>query len=631
MKKTTVLKTAALFAVACLLVLAGCRNSVTPPSAQTDGKGSVQLSIGTADSRSTIIPETDISDFLKFRLSFTPADTSKPLNKPKVVIWPGLSDPDATQIADNIPLDAGNWNLHITAFLDDVDDNTLESTTDDAIVVLAAAVYEKQITVMSGKPVTVQAKLERIIDSGDGKFSWEIDFDQEVEVMLTPSTARATMTIEAYDPASTFIPREFDLKSEGHSSSPETLPAGYYRVKFLVDIGNGDPIEPSEILHVYQNMESKYKKEFTAFNFPETLLNRILKSWDGSKWVWDKGDGYPITKKHFGTLNGAGLGIQGVDVSTIDFDKLTASMDEVTTDNTPPGGLQELTDMIDVALIRYAVTEGSFEISKLPEASDVTAKLMEYVKNASGADVNIDNDEQSGNTTVTFDVTIGSYGYSYAVPRLTGNLSIAVPEVGGFPRVGADVTADTTTLIVDSGVSGSFEFEWMSGNGVPDVLTQPTVDDIVNGGTVISKRPASNTYTLAKKEIDKYVTAIVWRIGHFGSVPADNVIGPVQDAQGNTDIVITLDPIDTFADQDLTDKPISLAAGNKITITATAKGTIDKIQWSRYDGTPCGNGTVNLVVDEKVHDNHPGTHIVSLTATINGIPGSMNVLIRVEN
>ncbi|MCL2191824.1 MAG: hypothetical protein FWB78_00320, partial [Treponema sp.] len=104
MRKTMFLAGTALLAVAGLLFLAGCRNSVSPPVNQT---GTLQLTIGEDVIERAILPDVGLGSFIQFRLDFTPVTTG-PVMRAFHLVWDGDSA---------IELDVGTWDLRVTAFL----------------------------------------------------------------------------------------------------------------------------------------------------------------------------------------------------------------------------------------------------------------------------------------------------------------------------------------------------------------------------------------------------------------------------------------------------------------------------------------------------------------------------------
>ena len=70
MKKTIALAGTVMLFVAGLLFLPGCRNAVTPSAPRT---GTITLGIaGEGDVLRAILPETEMSEFNRFELTFTP-------------------------------------------------------------------------------------------------------------------------------------------------------------------------------------------------------------------------------------------------------------------------------------------------------------------------------------------------------------------------------------------------------------------------------------------------------------------------------------------------------------------------------------------------------------------------------
>jgi hypothetical protein len=220
-----------------LLIMAGCKDIFPPPdTAGNSEKGTLVLSIGKGAGR-TIMPSAWTDNFDRFELEFTAMTAG---NSSFRLEW--------TTAVGMVDLDAGIWKLTISAYFDDGENS------------VKAAHKTETITVVSGKYVVYPIILEPVV-SGTGTFSWTITYPAGVtgaSMVIIPDTGN---------------PPQTHLIERGVAASL-TLGAGQYRVVFTLIKGEQEAVF-SEVLHVYQNMESEYTKTFTNSIFPVGLLRTI--------------------------------------------------------------------------------------------------------------------------------------------------------------------------------------------------------------------------------------------------------------------------------------------------------------------------------------------------------------------
>lgn len=632
----TIMKAAALLAATSLLVLAGCKNSVTPPPVQPGGSGTVRLSVGMPLDR-TIMPDTTISDFTKFRISFTSADEN-PLNTPVVTVLDGGQN----QVSKDFKLEVGDWKVHVTAFLETPpDDAALESMKDEVAISSASAMYVSTITVISAVPVTVNASLHRIgEDEGGGNGKFEGDFTFEPGIILS-----AEMDVFKAGNSSASVYSVSDLLANMKTSTD--LPAGFYDVKVIMENNEGEKVTRLETLHVYQNMTSTYKYDFGQLDFPQTVLQYILASWDpglnGGSWDFvNKG----ITAEWFKHVEAPIVGVDDIatdptDINDAAFTGFTGMMNSITRGSQPPAGRGTLRDLIDVALVQYAVEKGSFEVSEYNTLAEVKAKLETYAVNAQSESIVVDISDSGTGTgdSITLTVTIGDYRWDYSFAVLNGTVTITGADEDDIYRVGDNLKAVPSFT---TGGSGKIEYEWVSyGHNDYNTSPPPDGDAIYNGlhNVLADRQDADDTYTMEGGDEYNYITVAVYSIGDFGHITA-NVAGPVRQKRGSSTVNINLEIVNDAVLNLGEDGTISLInnPGKQLVITVGAGGEGvlgNYVRWYRNDGTEIttNRDALSLLVSDKtydVHDGRIGTHTITVEAIVDGKPVGMGITFEVK-
>jgi hypothetical protein len=213
-------------------IFSGCENIFGPPKmgiSYAAGTGYFSLMLD-APGR-TIMPKTVQGDFAAYTLEFFEADTDTPAFSPV--------ERTNANLSASVPLEAGTWDLYVTAYMDT--DKTKP----------AAQGESKGIVIDTGETTTRSITLVPIADgNGEGTFSWDIDYPSNV----TEATMTITSLPSGTEPVYTVVfTNEATLKT-----SSLTLNTGYYRAVF--NLRNNEDLEAErwETLHIYQNMESAF-------------------------------------------------------------------------------------------------------------------------------------------------------------------------------------------------------------------------------------------------------------------------------------------------------------------------------------------------------------------------------------
>ena len=322
--KVSILNQAFFFVLFSLLFFS-CRNVMEPPrGALTEtGTGILSLTIGEQGAGRTILPKTILDDFVKFDLDFiakSPSNTNFSKN------W--------TSGAGTIALDAGTWDLLVSAYLDDGEGGYLK----------AAEGKLDGIAVPSGKTIAGNIPLYPIT-VGQGTFSWNIAYPGNVSA--------ASMEIIRLDAPATPYQQTFYFTGATAVDKNDslTLDSGQYRVIFRLSNGE-EEASLSEVLHIYQGLESCFEEAFTDKHFPATLLKYILTAWDNSLKEWDF-SGAEITAEHFSFL-----GVNGAD--SVNFAGIAGWFNSLCISVSIPHNLNGLKTLTDAALIGIASEDVDF-------------------------------------------------------------------------------------------------------------------------------------------------------------------------------------------------------------------------------------------------------------------------------
>jgi hypothetical protein len=245
---TLLITICSLFFVLCSLFIS-CQNPFEPPHQvkPESGKGYFSLTIGTG--ARTIMPEAALGDFAAFTLEFYASgnNTSAFLSVERT----------SENLSDPILLNAGTWDLYVSAWLD------AEKTK------LVAKGELKGIVIGVGGTTARSVILGPIAD-GEGTFSWIIDYPTDV----TSASMTITPLDESGTPAQVFSFTDWSY-THVNKNSFLTLNAGYYRVVFRLQNSEGLRAERRETLHVYQNMESVFEFIFESVHFVNDIVVSI--------------------------------------------------------------------------------------------------------------------------------------------------------------------------------------------------------------------------------------------------------------------------------------------------------------------------------------------------------------------
>ena len=477
------------------LLLPGCRNPAEPgqphdapgqaEAAPPAGTGTLSLAIGARGAGRTILPGTTRHDFVSFRLDFSPAPECGLGNT-------GTSEyqhrDSLTDGAAELELNAGTWNLGVTAFLERAEGERLEAASGS----LAGIKVPPGGTVEGG--VTLYP-----IRAGRGGFAWAITFEQNITA--------AYMLITRIDETPYRGP--VHLVADGApvpGGSPGSLElySGQYRVVFALRNDRGEGVRISETLHVYQNMQSGFAGTFGRGHFPATLLNHILDSWNGDQWDFYEAG---ITAWHFGFLGMGGI-------CDDNFDKAVSWFNALCAESPAPTDVAGLRALADAALVGMGTGAG-FRAAAVYQGAVQTAVEKMAVNNS---DIVFRWEDGSSVLTVgtgagiacvetaAYTVRIDFGRHIPPLPPLTGEVRIT-----GTALVGATLTADTDGL----GGEGAVSFLWKRRNAAGHYAE-------IDGET-------GNTYTVRLADVGYAIVVTVTRAGNSGSVAGElaNTIQPL--------------------------------------------------------------------------------------------------------
>jgi len=248
--KTMLTKYVVLFAA--LLIISGCTNPFEQPQTKNSPaeKGSFSLVIDGVRAGRTIMPEIQETALIAYSLAFfSETDDS--------VI---MVDRTADDLQEPVMLYAGTWNLLVTAYLD------AERTKPAAQGSLSG------IEITSGGNASGSITLSQITEagSGQGTFSWEIDYPNEV---TTASMAITRLSGSDETPV---------IDGTVNKEDSLSLNAGYYRVIFTLIDNTNKSVRWVEILHIYDGMDSAFTHEFTQDQFLYTIYTITFDSQGGT-------------------------------------------------------------------------------------------------------------------------------------------------------------------------------------------------------------------------------------------------------------------------------------------------------------------------------------------------------------
>jgi len=196
----------------------------------------------------TILPETITSDFKIFSFEFFASGAA---------VNPVLSiDKTYSNLTDPVALNAGVWDLRITAYFDDL--KTLP----------AAWGILNNIVITSGQLTSKNVSLFPFSDpDSEGVFSWDIDYPASVDtayISITPLFAADMNQMQYYFTG--------PLKS-AHKKDSIPLMTGHYRFTVVLrSSANALRAVRTDVLHIYKNMESVFEFVFTDEHFVKDIV-----------------------------------------------------------------------------------------------------------------------------------------------------------------------------------------------------------------------------------------------------------------------------------------------------------------------------------------------------------------------
>jgi len=249
------IRTIAVSAIACALLLAACQNPMRSSPAFSPGAGAVFLTFNGTAAR-TILPSwPGLSAFYRFVLEFTDVSGGG-FDNFEVENWDGAAPVD-------IP--SGTWIVEASAFLPGVNGAPARQT---------ARGSSASFTVTAGQAVTVNIVLRPLpmSDGGYGTFVWNIGFAGITGLYF------AEMITTDLD-GSLVHDEELDIFPGTESwEGSHSLQAGWYLVHLTLfkQQGGGEyEATVSAVLHVYQNLESVFTETFMAAHFPTVLTGTV--------------------------------------------------------------------------------------------------------------------------------------------------------------------------------------------------------------------------------------------------------------------------------------------------------------------------------------------------------------------
>ncbi|MCL2129390.1 MAG: hypothetical protein FWH35_03450 [Treponema sp.] len=227
------------------LLIIGCQNpsSMDKPS---HGNGYFSISFGEENAARTILPAAVQSDFVLYSLDFFWAGTGN------LVL---TIDRDNSNFSNNITLPTGTLDLNVTAYLDS--GKTQPAAWGSIIgIIINDGLTTNSIITLTGN-----------IEGGEGSFSWDINYPAtvtEASMTITQLTGNTETLIDTLD--FTGI----------NKIGTRKLDTGYYRVALHLLNNDNRCTERSEILHIYQNMNSIFAYTFDISSFHNIRVKKIV-------------------------------------------------------------------------------------------------------------------------------------------------------------------------------------------------------------------------------------------------------------------------------------------------------------------------------------------------------------------
>jgi len=442
MKKTIITAGTILLFATSLLFLSGCRNAMQqPPETGEPGMGLVTLSLGHDGRARTIMPDpadvTSVSNFHAFRVVFTDGtDTVS-----ATWLYTELSATNYNTIA--VP-PGTSWSLVVTGYLNATDLSAADPTYAEPTARYASAAPFTVAPGTSTRTATLAPIVTPGSGSGEGTFSWDI---------TAPTGATGTIAIPTAYPDPISVPL-----TAGNMDGYVSVNVGAnHRVILTLNNGAGGTAVISSSLQIFQNMESHWDP--TVTDFIMNLTETILRSWNGTAWVFGGG----ITPLHFAAMDPPILGLADFDMADIvsTFTALSSSATTVVAAPVyPVPRFQALADATRIVLfddVTYVpdppgtgtYVQGPLNAGGFPTEAAAIAAIRGLILNTPPADAYIDLDEPVPNSA---EVVVGTY-YT-AVRTFTGPIVVAdvtftvTIEIAGFdfPNVPAGSITPPATI-----------------------------------------------------------------------------------------------------------------------------------------------------------------------------------------
>ena len=240
MKKKINMQTGIIAVVLSIFLLAGCINQFEPHVSQgTLGQGIVTINIGNGETSRTLFPNTP--EFSRYKLEFTPLDGQD-----------AKGDEWVTSTNPVIALEAGNWEISVTAYLH-IHGLESQGILDDEY---EAAWGSDSLMVLSGESNSLTIDIKGEVDNdGQGIFNYDIS--------LPDSMDTAVMKILSL---SGELEKEIGLLTAGISGDL-VLDSNYYILRLELENEHGRIVKV-EVIHIYKNMTTSAKG--ASYTFTES-------------------------------------------------------------------------------------------------------------------------------------------------------------------------------------------------------------------------------------------------------------------------------------------------------------------------------------------------------------------------
>jgi len=405
------------------LLLSGCPNPVQHNRIvpETDRQtGTLVLAVEGMGAERTIRPETKApGDFTGVMLRF--ADPANPANNFERA-W---QDNGA-----GILVYAGTWNLQVTAYIGTVGVDLAASS----------ALYTNIVMAPGGTVTRTVTLLPTRVGTGRGTFAWDIG--------LPDNATAASMTITPLAPAGDPMTHHFVggppvIDSDDYME----LDVGQYRVIVTVTYRE-QTATVRAILHVYQNMTSRFAETFTRANFPLLLLDYILESLAAQGEMPAR-----ITCIHLTTLP-----VLGVDAGN-EADVFDAIRTILAGDGAQaPADIYELRILIDAALVTVGIDGIVQATTHRATAQDAVRAILQAANNTSAT-----HEWSSDGQTLT--VTVGdTFAVEIAFPSAVLTLLEGTVTINNlWPMVGNNLIVSFTG---EAAATDTPTWAWLRGDTV---------------------------------------------------------------------------------------------------------------------------------------------------------------------